>query len=194
MSARYRAAWIAALVAAVACGGDSDNADAAAIAQDNTPPATATNSEGGATSNPCDLFTAEEVATMTGAASALTATPDEPDEGVKSCSWRNRQQEGALLIVDRCDGSRTRGLNDPVPADLSGDHEPCFWDTPADADRVSGIGRQATVFLMTEEGMASYWVANALLDNAAIEVWVGEAAGRDTAVEFLRAAARRLSS
>lgn len=183
---------IAALAACDSGSGDSGSIPDAqpdpGIAATTPAAARATTAE-----TPCSVFTPAEVATLTGARGELHAAGDQPPPGTRSCAWRNRQQEGALLIMDRCDGATTRGLDDPVPADEAGHDEPCFW-LPAGQDRVSGIGRDARVHLMTEEGMPSYWVAEALLDDAAIEVWVHEAAGRDMAVEFLQAAADRLST
>lgn len=62
---------------------------------------------------------------------------------------------------------------------------------PPHQERVAGIGREARVFLMQEDDMPDYWVADALTDKGVVEVWVHESAGSERAVAFLRSAVDR---
>lgn len=180
------------LVLVAGCGSDTE---AAGRAQDTPQAAAGSPGAPGATGargdDPCDLFTPREVATIVGARSELEAVPDEPADGMKSCTWRNRSGEGGMLIVQPCDPGSPWGLSDQ-PRPGSGGREGCFWEKPgAHQEAVPGIGREARIWRMSEEGMPDYWVAEALTDAGTLEVWVNDAAGRGAALAFLRAAVDR---
>jgi hypothetical protein len=182
------------LAALAGCG---NSADASARSDTSaTAAARGTGSRAGVSArmdDPCGVFTPQEVRDLVGARGDLEARPDEPEPGMKSCAWRNRQGEGGLLIVEACDADALWSLNDDERVGRNG-MKGCFWQrSEAHQQVVAAIGRQARAWLMQEEDMPSYWVAEALTDAGTVEVWVNESAGLPTAVAFLRAAVERLA-